>query len=305
MHNLAKIIKFDLKLSKVILSVWLLVSIVLIVANTAALSSMFDTDIAWKTYVETVSTPVGIIFAGPGIGLNTPSFAIGPAVVGKLFVLLFAFLAFVNVIFVANNTRGVEETGQSELILSTTTGRYTTSVACQIVLIGVNIFICLSTFLTLVFCGAVVYDSAIVCFALFLFAELFAGIGAFVSQIFATKRAAKIFAILLFVGLYLVQAVAAVNGVSKNGLGNMENYAWASPTTWVFEIRPFAGVQIFPIFYLLGATLLFFACAYLIQAKRNYGSALISISFGSKKASIFLRSLSGLKIKLNRAPFVI
>jgi ABC-2 type transport system permease protein len=298
------LVRFNLRMSLVSLLLWVGALSFVVIANIGAIGSMFSSAQMWHEYVSIIRTPVGIIFGGPGIGLDSNNFNLGQAAVGKVFILLFIGLAIMNSFFVANWTRGAEETCRSELIRSGAVGRFSISTAAFISVCMVNFVICFLTGLGLILFGCSGLDSLALCAALWLFCAMFAGIVLILSQIFLTAKMVKFSAMLVFSAMFLVEVFSAMNYVFANGEGGFEKYAYVSPVAWVFYVKPYYDLDVFPLVLLGVCAVVMLVISYALESVRDFGAGFVQVRRGNAEISKLLNGVFALNFRLIRAQLI-
>jgi ABC-2 type transport system permease protein len=91
----------------------------------------------------------------------------------------------------------------------------------------------------------------------------------------------------------------------QSGAGNTPKaYGFVSPILWVFNIKPYVDLQIFPLILLSIFAVLMIGLSFIIESSRNFGSSLIQPMPGRQSASNLLKGYTSLKIKLTKGIFL-
>jgi ABC-2 type transport system permease protein len=261
---------------------------------------MFSDIEIWQQYVLTAQIPVGIIFAGPGIGLDANTVNMGLAIISNVYIYVIAGLAIMNCLYASNLIRGAEQNGQNELVRAAPVGHFTVTTSAILTLSIVNFLNVFLVTVSLLICQLPLKDSLISTLSLFLLSELVLFIAAIGTEIFSTSTASKFFGNIVFFTLFSIQTFASISNP-----GEYQDYAWISPVAWVFYVKPFFELSLAPLFLFAGTILAAIALTYYLESIRDFGSGFITISSGRDKASGLLKTPFALTAKLTKFPVFI
>ncbi len=176
--------------------------------------------------------------------------------------------AFWALLATTGKLRGEEESGRSELVLSGAVGRGAnyaaalTATAVEALALGAALW------LGLVAGGLAAGPSAVLALAVISVVPGFAGVGAVLSQLTGTRRAALELGAAGFAAAFALRVIAD----TVSGAGRLR---WLSPLGWAEEVRPFAHPQPLALVpgVILGALLLVLAATML--RTRDIGGGLL------------------------------
>lgn len=293
-------VKLLFKESRISIIIWFSGLVFISVANVLAIANMFNTDLLWREYVQTVKTPFGVIFAGPGIGLDINQINIGGAIIGKTFVILCIAIAVMNVNYIVNWNRKFEEDGRSELLLSLPVNRFSLQRASIINLTVFNILVSIAVSVFFLVSKLAVFDTLVLFSGFFLYCEMWMFIGLLCSAIFSVSRSAKFCANGILLLTYIVGALGWVSAVTSNTsemFPNFPVFCQLSPIHWLMEIKPFVQLSLTPLIPLFVLTLFLAFLNHLVYLTRDMNDSFIKARVGKKNASKFLNSIFGLRFK--------
>ncbi|HET9650170.1 MAG TPA: ABC transporter permease [Microlunatus sp.] len=208
---------------------------------------------------------------------------------GTVLVALFA------VLLVIRHTRADEELGRTELVSSGAIGRYAPLAAAVAVTGSAALLIGLLTGLGLVASGLPV-DGSFAFGATWAAAGLaFTGVGAVVSQLTTSARAARGLGVLVLGVAFVLRAVGDTAGVEP-GVAT-----WLSPIGWAQQVRPYAGNRWWLLLLPIALGVLLTGFAAVLVSRRDLGAGLIPARPGHARARRWLNSELALTWRLQRA----
>jgi len=122
---------------------------------------------------------------------------------------------------------------------------------------------------------------------------MFMAVGAFCSQLAATRRHAAALAAGVFGVAYLLRAIAAGNT-------SLEWLRWASPLGWVDELRPLTGSRPLALLPILATTVVLAGLAIMLAGRRDLGASILPTSDTAPAHTRLLASPLGLAYRLGR-----
>ncbi|MCL2378834.1 MAG: hypothetical protein FWC77_06885 [Defluviitaleaceae bacterium] len=291
--NTGKLTRFILRRERVNIGLWL-AALMLTACISAVLEAQPNEEIIQALTAR--QNPIRIAIQGPVFGLEY-------SLAGNLFasqMLLFKIVAvaIMNIFMVIRHTRGDEEKGRYEVMLSLPVGRLAMLHATMITAIFMNIAVAITQGLTLWvlgvsgidLAGAFTYGAVLGVSGLF-----FAALAALCAQLTHSARDATNYVFILLLAAYLLRAV----GDTTN-----EFLALISPIGLIMRAEAFAQNYLLPIFFVLTLAFLVGGLAYLLNARRDIEQGLLPQRKGKAHASVFLISPTGLAWRLNRSTFI-
>ena len=195
---------------------------------------------------------------------------------------LSVFAAVWGVLATVGALRGEEDAGRQELVLAGAIGRRGAYLATLGATFAGATLLGTALFLGLVAAHLPTAGSAYLALAAMAPAAVFAGVGALVSQLAATRRLALELSLAVVAIAFLLRVVAD----TSRTLGSLR---WTTPLGWSEELRAFAGPRPAVLVLSALAALLLLAAAGLIAERRDVGDALLR---GRDSAPPRLRLLS-------------
>lgn len=284
------LIRFTLRRDRIRIPVWIVAVWVTAAGFVQTFAEAFPTneDIAERTAMLH-GNPAGVLLTGPGYGLEDVSVDnYGPMVANELGATVIVLFALMSLLLTVRYTRAEEESGRAELVRAGAVGRH----AALVVVGGMNLL--LGALIALgIYAQDFPWEGSLAFGAsMALLGIVVATIAAACAQITEGGRAAAGLAGAVFGVAFMVR-----------GIGDMRDsgLTWASPVGWAQGMRPFAGEQWWPAAYLVGLAVLLAAVAYLLNARRDLGAALVRPRPGRARASLLLATPFALAFRLQRA----
>lgn len=205
------------------------------------------------------------------------------------------FVALFVVLLVGRQTRGDEEAGRMELILSTAVGRHAPVAAALILACALSVVIGTGSALALIALGF----EAIGSFAL---GAWFAGVGiffaavaAFTAQLSPSKRTTTGLALATLGVAWILRAL---------GDGGDGTLTWLSPIGWGEEMRPFGDERWWPLALMLAGAAALVAATFAVLARRDLEGGVLATRPGPAHASPALATPHGLALRLLRPSLI-
>ncbi|GAA4017302.1 ABC transporter membrane-spanning protein [Deinococcus rubellus] len=276
-----------LRRERLALPLWLLAFPLVMVANLMSTHKLYATPEALAALAAQINgSPAEVALYGQ---VWTPTLA-GLAE-WKLSGTLGVLAGLLNLLLVTRHTRGEEEDGRSELLLSGAVGRSVPLGAALLLVLGVNALLALLLFTAQVSQGLEAGGALALSLGVAGNGLVFAGAGALLSQVFPNARTVN----LLGGGLLgLAFALRVLGNAGAAALG------WLSPLTWGHALRPFADERwsVLLLFVLLSAVLM--ALAVGLNRRRDLGAGLLPARLGPAQASAGLGGLWALAWRTQR-----
>ncbi|GAA1436985.1 anibiotic ABC transporter efflux pump [Nocardiopsis tropica] len=286
------LIRFVLLRDRVRIGVWTAAVVGTVAATVPALDGMFATDAQRQARAALMDTPTGIVFGGPGYGLD--DYQLGPMVVNELTMSVLIALAVMNILHVVRHTRAEEESGRAELLRAGVLGSGAQTTAALATAAGVNALIGALVTAVLLAGGLEPADSAAFGAGLALAGVSFAAVAAVTSQVVEHGRSASglAFAAVGVLFLFRVAGDMAEQGGST--------LSWLSPFAWVQQTRMYDDLRWWPLglYPVLVAAL--FAAAFALAGRRDLGSGLVAARPGPTGAGRLLGGTFALHLHQQR-----
>lgn len=205
-------------------------------------------------------------------------------------------IAVAVILTVIRHTRADEETGRTELLGSTSVGRYAALTAALSLSFGASVvtgLIGTAGLLTLDIpaMGSMAFGAALVCSGL-----VFSAVAAVAAQLSPSARVARGAAFSVLAAAFTIRAVGDA------GFGAL---SWLSPLGWSLLVKPFAGDHFWVLTLHLTLTAVCTVAAYALLARRDVGAGLFSERPGPATASPALNGVFGLAWRLDRGALVL
>lgn len=260
----------------------------------AALPQLAPTEADLAVVTPMLEQPIGRMFAGPGFGLDAPTYERFFA--GGYSLYLFLLAALMSIMLVTRHTRVEEQSGRAELVRANVTGRNAGLTAALVVALLTNLLASLVVTALAVSNGYAVPGSVLIGATVGLTGVAFAGVAAVTVQLTEYSRAAA--------GL-----AGAVLGIAfmLRALGDMAQpggslLSWLSPLGWGSQTAAFVHDRWWPLLLLLGLAVVTVVAAFALQARRDLGAGLMAARRGPGAARPSLGTPLGLAARLQRSP---
>jgi ABC-2 type transport system permease protein len=183
--------------------------------------------------------------------------------------ILSIFAAMWGLLAAVRALRAEEDAGREELVLAGVVSRRDAYLAALAAIGAGAVALWLALCLGLIAARLAVGESAYLALATVSVVPVFAGVGAFASQLAPTRRVA----LELSSAVLVVALVLRVIADTSSGLDWLR---WATPLGWAEELRPFTGSQPFVLILSLAATALLLVIAGLVSVRRDVGNGLLT-----------------------------
>ncbi len=291
LEGTATLTHLALRRERIIIPVWMVLSVVLVVGVAMSYRRIFPTELIRRDFVAEMSKNLALIaFSGHVVSTN-----LGALVVFKIGDSVYTLLALMVLLTVFRYTRTEEESGRQELLSAGVVGRYAPLTASLIVTCGASLLTGLLCVLGLLGLGidpvgSLAFGAAVAGSGL-----VFAAIAALVAQLSENTRTAITIGTLALIASYLLRFAADALGQPW--------LEWLSPNGWCHLLAPFGNEQWWVVGLMLVVTIIIEAFAYLLVAHRDLGSGLLAPRPGPA-GSTSLRSPFALAWRLQRGPLL-
>ncbi len=292
--GLPKLLRFMVRRDRVRMTVWVVGIIAVVIFGSDAAISLYSTPTELANYAELAQADKALhAISGPGYGLDEPTQ--GAVAMNEMSMFTFIAVALMAIFIMIRHTRAEEDTDRAELVRAAPVGRDAalvsssiwTSAACALIGVGIAIGM---TFVGLEGTGSAAFGAATAMTGI-----LFVGISAAAAQVASTARAARTLAGSTLGAFFVIRAVGDL------GNGWM---TWLSPLGWAQAIRAYADERWWVLVLLLAATLVAFAAAFALSARRDVGHGILAQRPGPERAHAWLSSPTALAFRLQRASII-
>lgn len=270
------------------LPIWVTAGAALVVSQSLASQTFFDTPEALAAYRASAgSNPAIIALSGPPVGLDTAAGQVAFELSFRL-ILVAALMAMFTVV---RHTRADEEVGRTELLRAAQIGRHAPLLAAVGLASGACVVLALAIGAAASATGLPVGGSYLLGASVGAAGLVFAGITAVAVQVSGSARAC--YGLVLSV-LGVAFGVRAVGDIEGNGL------SWASPIGWAQAVHPYSDDRRAPLLLCLVAVLALVGGAFTLLDHRDLGAGMLPTRPGPATAGGALSSPLGLAWRLQR-----
>ena len=270
-----KLLKFYLRRDRIILPIWILLSLMVVISQVSFVKGMAD----WQIFIiELSESPLTSALLGPVVPLSMEGAILWRGLLQASIIVMFG-AAFTMI----RHTRTEEISGRSELILGKPVGRYSNLSASFILSCGGSVLSGLLIAVYFIGIGFAWSGSLLAGLTLATSGCIFAGIGGLFAQIFTYSGSAR-------GAVFGIYGLSMVTMVINNMGGGNTGWVWFAPESWFRVTLPFAGNHVWPllVFVLLSALLMMLS--YMLLGHRDMGGGLIPQKEGPTTASTNLNS---------------
>jgi ABC-2 type transport system permease protein len=285
------LVRFALRRDRVVLALCTLAGACLTAAAIPTFAASYATNIAREQRAGLMRTPVGVIFGGPGYGLQ--DYRVGPMLANELVPAMLVALIVVNIVMVVRHSRTEEQTGRAELVRAGAVGRRAPITAALLTCAVADLAIGALVAVTAVTGGLPGTDSMALGLGIALTAMTFGALAAVAAQVVEHTRSAIGLAVLAFALLYIARVVGDLAQPGGSAL------SWLSPTSWLFQTRPYVSLRLWPLLLFAPAIAVLTALAFTLAARRDIGAGLLRPRCGPDTASPQLAGMVTLTARMH------
>jgi ABC-2 type transport system permease protein len=225
-----------------------------------------DSPTGAQARAQVMDTPTGIIFGGPGYGLD--NYTIGAMMSNEMLLYYEITLVIGAVFLVVRGTRAEEESGRFELIGAGMVGRYA-PLASTLAVVG-TVCLVAGLFLGLSFLplGYTAADSLAYGLGVGLTGLVFAALAALTAQLASTARGATGLAMTVMGVAFAARAIGDMQVKRGSAL------SWLSPLAWPQQTRAFVDLRWWPLALGIGVVLVAGTAAFALARRRDLGAGL-------------------------------
>jgi ABC-2 type transport system permease protein len=288
----AELVRLNLRRDRIVVPVCVVAFVALALLTTSSLDELYPTRAERVALGATiVDNPAISAVRGSPRALDT----LGGLVAFQIGVLFSVFVALISLLLVVRHTRGDEEAGRAELVLSTATGRYAPTTAALVVVAAADLAIAAGVALGLIAYGLSAAGSVALGIWFGAVGLIFAAVAAVSAQLTSNARAANGIALAVLGASY---ALRAAGDAGADALG------WLSPIGWAQRSRPFAGERWWPLVLVLAVAIALVALAYRLLARRDHGAGMLPDRPGPPVAAPALGRPLDLALRLQRGTLI-
>jgi ABC-2 type transport system permease protein len=267
--------------------VWVLSIAAMVAVVVASIKGLYPTQASLNQAAAASNNAAAIAFNGPAQGLNT----VGGEVAFQGGALGMALVALMSIFMCGSLTRGEEEAGRLELLLSLPVGSHAQMAAAAIVVTAMNAAVAILTIVALLAQNLPMAGSISFGMSYFLLGLLFGAVAMLIAQVTENTRT-----------VYGATGAALAASAIIRAIGDIGNGAlsWLSPIGWAQKARPYAGERWWPFLLLVAAIAVVAAATAALSARRDLGSGLVAPRPGRAAAAPSLGRPIGLAFRLQR-----
>jgi ABC-2 type transport system permease protein len=228
-----------------------------------------------------------IAMAGPARALNT----VGGQVAWQATAFGAVVVGLMSMVLVGRHTRAEEESGRDELLRAGVLSRTQPMTAAVVVVTVANVLVAAGVTASLVAYGLAVEGALVLGVGLMWSGLCFGAVALLAAQLTSSVRAAYGLTGAVIGVSYAVRAVGDVTG------GRL---SWLSPIGWYQAMHAYSGDRWWPVLLLVTATTGLGSAAYVLFARRDFGSGVFADRPGPARAGEALNSSWGLAWRQQR-----
>jgi ABC-2 type transport system permease protein len=289
------LVRVALRRDRLLLPAWISVLVLMVSTAASATVGLYPTVASRVQAAEAINRAPSLVALYGRIDDPT---SLGAVAMLKLVVLGAAMVGLLAAIVTIRHTRAEEETGRLELLGGTVVGRKAPLTAALAVAVGTSLSVGMLSAVGLAAAGLPVGSSFAFGAGWASVGIAFAAIAAVAAQLARTARNATGLTIGVLGLAYVFRAI----GDTSDGLAWL---SWASPLGWMQHIRAFTSDR-WPVLFVFAAfAVVAIAAAFVLGARRDLGSGLLSDRPGPALAGPRLHSAPGLAWRLERGTLVV
>lgn len=222
----------------------------------------------------------------------------GAVFAASMVVFISLLMAIMNIFFAIRNTRAQEDNGVLEMVQAHSVGRQSSLLATvyELLLVnGLTIILVGMTLQSFQMSGTSVLGDWLFAIGTGLFGALFGTFALLLSQFASNARGATMMSYGLLGLLYIARAMTDVSNVKLN---------WWTVFGWVEKIDIYGQNRLAPIWNMPGLAVIILVVTFVISAKRDIGSGILSDRRGRARASQLLAGPIALVFRLERSSMI-
>lgn len=288
---------FSLKKERIKLVIWIFAIVISVAVVLISLLEVNSSVAEREAMAVAMQNPAMEALFGRVIGID--NYTIGAMYSHQTTLLMFCLIAILSILLVARNTRAEEEDGILEIFRSLPVGKLAHMTSAIWLLVLVNISIVIGTFLTILPFNdeSLTLEGALLTGAIYGTIGLFFGVVTIVTaQLSNSSRGTMM-------GSFAILGVSYVLRII--GDAESEVLSWISPLGLLYGTEPFVKNNWWPVFIVLGISILFIFIAFILQSRRDLGAGILPDKAGRNEATRTLKTQVGFNWRLIRTTFLI
>jgi ABC-2 type transport system permease protein len=277
------------------LPVWISALTLMLVYAPNAVKLAYPDEAARVARVNLLKTPAGIMLGGPFFGGNETD--LGVMMANELMLTLIVAASILSILTVVRHTRAEEESGASELVMSSVVGRHARTLAALTLVGTVNAILAVTMTLALAVTGFDLIDCAGMCLGITGVSMLFGAVAAVTVQLWRQGRTATGAAMGVLAAAVLIRGVGDIIDHSGSAL------SWLSPIAWAQQMRSFVELRWWPFALLVALTVGLIGLSMLLESRREYDDGVLP-SRGERVNAPPVRDAFGLNLVLQRGQVI-
>jgi ABC-2 type transport system permease protein len=280
--------RLALRRDRIMLPIWVYVTVIGVTTSAYELKKLYPTTAARLSLVSSGGSNPALRFLygrldGDSLGALTAwRYGVWAALIAAL----------MSVFLVVRHTRGDEDAGRTELVVSCAVNRRAPLIAALRVGVIANVVLAVLLSIILPFLGLPAAGSVLLALGIAACGLVFTGIAAITAQLTSGARAARGIAIGVLGVAFMLRAVGDT--------GTASWLSWLSPLGWVQLAKPFAGDRWWVLALPVALAVVCVAGSFLLAADRDLGAGLLPDRLGRPAASRWLRDVAALSWRLER-----
>ncbi|RSM73850.1 ABC transporter permease [Kibdelosporangium aridum] len=272
------LIRLALRLDRVRLPIWILVTAGLVLATASSVAELYPDEASRRQIATTIGSNPAMTAIYGSVYDTSP----GAVVMWRLAITGALLVTLMSIMTVNRHTRQDEEAGRLELIGATVVGRHAPMAAALLLATGANIVVAL-----LIAAGLAGQDlpadgSFLAGLTFGALGIAFAAVAAVAAQLAENTRTVTGIAVLVLAVSFVLRLVGDA--------GSATWLSWLSPIGWLQKAHPYAENRWWIVALLLFVAIVLVGVAFVLVGKRDHGAGLVRPRPGPPEASA---SLSG------------
>ncbi|MBP2321570.1 ABC-2 type transport system permease protein [Kibdelosporangium banguiense] len=285
------LIRLALRLDRVRLPVWIVVSAGLVLVTATSVKDLYPTEASRQL----IATTIGTNPAMQAIYGQVYDTSLGAVTMWRMAITGALLVALMSIMTVNRHTRQDEEAGRLELIGATVVGRHAPMVAALIIAAGANMVVAVLIALGLTGQGLPADGSFAAGFALGFTGLVFAGVAAAAAQLAENARTVTAISVAVLGVAFVLRMVG-----DASGDGGPSWLSWLSPVGWLQKVHAYAENRWWILVLMLALAVVLVGVAFALVARRDHGAGLVPPRPGPADASQGLSGPFGLAWRLHR-----
>jgi ABC-2 type transport system permease protein len=292
------LVRFAFRRDRLRLAIWVGAICGFLLLVVSSFPELYPDAAARQARATLMDNPTGILFTGPGYGVEDYTF--GAMIANEMMGSVAIFLALMSIFTVTRHTRSEEEEGRTELLRASPVGRHADTAAAVVVAVAANLAIAIGLTLGLPAMGAdlPMASSALFGFSVASVGVVFAGVAALGAQATQHSRGANAIGGAAIALVFTLRAAGDAATAGEPGAGTL---SWLSPIGWAQATRVFVDDRWWPLGLALLSFFVLFAVALLLSDQRDVGAGLLPPRTGRRRGSAALGTPFGLAFRLQRS----